>query len=200
MFIYTAAPSGTNWQYQHMSSVLDSLATAAPFVAGAAAAAGAFFTTFRGAIRSYKRDVAENRQRLQRELHISGDGHIAIREPQAGQGADSASGDSAEPGQSATTHNTVYNITVDQAATAEELRADREEQTFSLLLADYYAHGLTQAQRSSITSLAFSGLGCVILKGRLEQPSITLGARRNSCGRTCGQSAAFATPSGWSAR
>ncbi|ARP71518.1 hypothetical protein LK07_19100 [Streptomyces pluripotens] len=32
-----------------------------------------------------------------------------------------------------------------------------------MLLADYYAHGLTQAQRSSIMSLVFSGLGCMIL-------------------------------------
>ncbi|MGV9897467.1 TRADD-N-associated membrane domain-containing protein [Streptomyces tendae] len=38
-----------------------------------------------------------------------------------------------------------------------------QEQAFSVLLADYYAHGLTQAQRSSIMSLTFSGLGCLIL-------------------------------------
>lgn len=146
-----------------MGSILDSLTTAAPYAIGVSAGVAALYTSAKGALGSYKRDVAENRQRLQRELQISADGHVAIREPQAVPDADSESGSAGEARQSATTHNTYYNINVDQAATAEELRADREEQTFSLLLADYYAHGLTQAQRSSIMSLTFSGLGCVIL-------------------------------------
>jgi hypothetical protein len=138
-----------------MGSVVDW----APAAAGAAAAAAALYSSVRAALGSYKRDVAENRQRLQRELQISADGSVAIREPQV----DAESEETSETGRSATTHNTYYNITVDQAAAAEDLRAEREEQTFSVLLADYYAHGLTQAQRSSIMSLTFSGLGCLIL-------------------------------------
>ncbi|MFE3326060.1 hypothetical protein [Streptomyces sp. NPDC059176] len=128
----------------------------APAALGAAAGAAALYSSVRAALGSYKRDVAENRQRLQRELQISADGSVAIREPRV-------DAESEETGHSATTHNTYYNITVDQAAAAEDLRAEREEQTFSVLLADYYAHGLTQAQRSSIMSLTFSGLGCLIL-------------------------------------
>ncbi|MFF0464288.1 TRADD-N-associated membrane domain-containing protein [Streptomyces mexicanus] len=138
-----------------MGSVFDWV----PAAVGAVAGVAALYSSVRVALGSYKRDVAENRQRLQRELQISTDGSIAIREPQV----DSESEKTSENGRSATTHNTYYNITVDQAAAAEDLRAEREEQTFSVLLADYYAHGLTQAQRSSIMSLIFSGLGCLIL-------------------------------------
>ncbi|MFD8109806.1 TRADD-N-associated membrane domain-containing protein [Streptomyces microflavus] len=130
-----------------------------PAAVGAVAALAALYSSVRAALGSYKRDVAENRQRLQRELQISADGSVAIREPPV----DAESENDGESSTSATTHNTYYHITVDQAAAAEDLRAEREEQTFSVLLADYYAHGLTQAQRSSIMSLTFSGLGCLIL-------------------------------------
>ncbi|MGV9707134.1 TRADD-N-associated membrane domain-containing protein [Streptomyces sp. NPDC003483] len=123
----------------------------------------ALYAAVRTSVGSYKRDVAENRQRLQRELQISGDGGISIREPNVEPQADTGS-DGPDGTESPTsTHNTYYNIKVNQSASPEELRAEREEQTFSLLLADYYAHGLTQAQRSSIMSLTFSGLGCLIL-------------------------------------
>ncbi|RZE58329.1 hypothetical protein C0Q98_15300 [Streptomyces albidoflavus] len=138
-----------------MDSVFEWLPAAVAAVAGI----GGLYTSVRAALGSYKRDVAENRQRLQRELQISADGSVAIREPQV----DAESEQGSEASGSATTHNTYYSITVDQAAAAEDLRAEREEQTFSVLLADYYAHGLTQAQRSSIMSLTFSGLGCLIL-------------------------------------
>ncbi|MGW2345482.1 TRADD-N-associated membrane domain-containing protein [Streptomyces sp. NPDC001661] len=131
---------------------------------GAIATLGALLTTVRAYIGSYKRDVAENRQRLQRELRISGDGNVSIHDPHVSA---SPQGDTAADEVDGTTppnstHNTYYNIRVDQGS-SEELRAEREEQTFSLLLADYYAHGLTQAQRSSIMSLTFSALGCLIL-------------------------------------
>ncbi|MEU7105327.1 hypothetical protein ABZ951_09800 [Streptomyces sp. NPDC046215] len=132
---------------------------------GVFAAAGAA-TFARALLGSYKRDVAENRERLHQELRISSsDGQLDIRlppeKPAGDEGGPDRAGDTAEP--SGTTHNnTVYNIQVDQGS-VEERRAEREEQTFSVLLADYYAHGLTQAQRSSVMSLVFSAIGCLIL-------------------------------------
>ncbi|MFI8790906.1 hypothetical protein [Streptomyces sp. NPDC055105] len=111
-------------------------------LATAALTLPALYAAVRTFVGSYKRDVAENRQRLQRELQISGDGGISIREPNVEPQAD-ASSDGPDGTESPTsTHNTYYNIRVDQNASPEELRAEREEQTFSLLLADYYAHGL----------------------------------------------------------
>ncbi|WEO95319.1 hypothetical protein A6P39_015510 [Streptomyces sp. FXJ1.172] len=142
-----------------MSSLSDQVPSIVATLVGLAAAGGGLYPTVKAALGSYKRDVAENRRRLQHELQISTAG-VTIPGPQADDVSEDSTG---AEGSATTQHNTYYNIRVDQAATAEELRAEREEKTFSLLLADYYAHGLTQAQRSSIMSLIFSGLGCAIL-------------------------------------
>ncbi|AJT66794.1 hypothetical protein T261_5162 [Streptomyces lydicus] len=121
---------------------------------------------FRRSTASYKRDVSENRERIRRELQLtaSPDGGVKLNLPEhptptSEDGDESA--EHAQPG-STTNHHTSYHINIEQGA-VEEQRAEREEQTFAVLLADYYAHGLVQAQRSSLVSLVFSGFGCLML-------------------------------------
>lgn len=57
-------------------------------------------------------------------------------------------------------HNTTY---INVLSPDDERRAERQEHRFAVLLADYYAHGLTQAQRSSVVSTACSLVGGLIL-------------------------------------
>lgn len=162
-------------------------------VLGAVAGLGAAYGALRATVGSYKRDVAENRKRLHQELRISASGAGVdlmvpsqappskaptgakassafatasaedVADAEGAAAADGRSEAGAAPAQGAG-YNTVYNIHnhIDHGV-AEDRRAERDEQTFTLLLADYYAHGLTQAQRSSVVSLVFSGFGCVLL-------------------------------------
>ncbi|MFB6606772.1 hypothetical protein ACFCXR_12260 [Streptomyces noursei] len=119
----------------------------------------------RASTASYKRDVSENRERIRRELQLtaSPDGGVELTLPEHPTAASKDGDEGAEQDQTGpTTHNTTYNINFERGA-VEERRAEREEQTFAVLLADYYAHGLAQAQRSSFVSLAFSGFGCLML-------------------------------------
>ncbi|MGW1840388.1 TRADD-N-associated membrane domain-containing protein [Streptomyces sp. NPDC002067] len=138
-------------------SALSLVVTLAAALAGLRAAAG-----------SYKRDVAENRKRLHQELRITTTGgpmiDLTVPTKEATTPGEDAESGAGETGARSAEYNTVYNVynRVDHGS-AEEQKAERDEQTFAVLLADYYAHGLTQAQRSSIVSLVFSGFGCLLL-------------------------------------
>ncbi|MFF4442404.1 hypothetical protein [Streptomyces sp. NPDC001621] len=137
---------------------------AAPVAAVLTAALGS--VALRQVSVSYRRDLKENRERLRRELQLTADPENGIKlnlpeHPSTTDDEDSDGAEQVQPGSS--THNsTVYNIHI-EAGAVEEQRAEREEQRFAVLLADYYAHGLTQAQRSSLVSLVFSGFGCFML-------------------------------------
>ncbi|GAA5008176.1 TRADD-N-associated membrane domain-containing protein [Kitasatospora paranensis] len=122
----------------------------------------------RGASASYRRLVDEYRERLRRELPATPAGGTKLAADASGVvltiPPEEPPGDTAgEPsGSDRRVTNTHYEIHVHQDA-LEQQRAEREEQTFTVLLADYYAHGLAQAQRSSVVSLAASIVGGIIL-------------------------------------
>ncbi|MGC4996397.1 TRADD-N-associated membrane domain-containing protein [Streptomyces sp. DT195] len=145
-----------------VSQLGDVVAPIGTAVAVVATAAGVFHQVSV----SYRRDLKENRDRLQRELQLTADpeGGIKLNLPEHPATGDEGSGQHAEQDQhrSSTHNSTIYNISF-EAGAAEARRAEREEQRFAVLLADYYAHGLTQAQRSSLVSLVFSGFGCLML-------------------------------------
>ncbi|MFE5741118.1 TRADD-N-associated membrane domain-containing protein [Streptomyces celluloflavus] len=143
-----------------MASVLD-----LPSIVGALGALGIAILTFRRSAVSYKRDVSENRERIRRELKLtaSPDGGVELNLPEHSTATSKEGDESAEQAQTGPIEqNTTYNIHFERGA-VEERRAVREEHTFAVLLADYYAHGLAQAQRSSFVSLVFSGFGCLML-------------------------------------
>ncbi|RZU43898.1 hypothetical protein EV284_1350 [Streptomyces sp. BK022] len=135
-------------------------------VLGGAAGLAAAGVALRQASVSYRRDVNENRDRLRRELQLTvgPDRGIELKLPEHPTATEEESDQDTEQARSgSTTHNTTtYNIHFEPGA-VEERRAELEEQRFAVLLADYYAHGLTQAQRSSLVSLVFSGFGCLML-------------------------------------
>ncbi|WP_432174551.1 TRADD-N-associated membrane domain-containing protein [Streptomyces sp. Tue6028] len=148
-----------------MANALD-LLSSVPNALIPAAALGVAVLSYRQVSSSYRRDVNENRDRLRRELQLTTgpEGEIQLNlpdqtAPAVQEGSDNDQGDQTGV---ATHSSTVYNINFEQGA-VEARRAEREEQRFAVLLADYYAHGLTQAQRSSLVSLVFSGFGCFML-------------------------------------
>ncbi|MFG2914626.1 hypothetical protein ACGF0D_17270 [Kitasatospora sp. NPDC048298] len=122
---------------------------------------GGVLIAWKGLGGSYTRSVEENRDRLRRELRITA-GDSAITLPNPVSGAELVTPVDAEHPTSVTHNRNHYEIHVHQAA-LEEQRAEREEQTFTVLLADYYAHGLAQAQRSSMVSLVASVFGGIVL-------------------------------------
>ncbi|MFD7578912.1 hypothetical protein [Kitasatospora sp. NPDC059817] len=119
-------------------------------------ACGGFMVAWNVLGGSYKKSVEENRDRIRRELRITaGDNAIELPSPVAED-------QPAEGGPTTVNDRRHYEIHVHQAD-PEAQRAEREEQTFTILLADYYAHGLAQAQRSSVVSLAASVFGGLVL-------------------------------------